>query len=99
MTFEKHPCVYILASHRNGTLYVGVTTDSAWRIEGHRSGAVPGFTRKYGVHILVYAEFHDRMEDALLRERQIKKWQRAWKIELIERQNPQWRDLLETYAL
>jgi putative endonuclease len=96
---ERRPCVYILASRRNGTLYVGVTSDLARRIEGHRSGAVPGFTRKYGVHMLVFAEFHDSMESAMLRERQIKKWRRGWKLELIERDNPQWRDLFETHAV
>ena len=96
---EKRPCVYILASRRNGTLYVGATSDLARRVEGHRSGAVSGFTRDYRVYVLVYAEFHETMEGALLRERQIKKWRRAWKLELIERDNPQWRDLLEEYAL
>jgi putative endonuclease len=97
--FEKRPCVYILASRRNGTLYVGVTSDLARRIEGHRSGAVPGFTRRYDVHMLVFAEFHDSMESAMLREWQIKKWRRAWKLELIERGNPQWHDLFLTHAL
>jgi putative endonuclease len=96
---EKRPCVYILASRRNGTLYVGVTSDLARRVEQHRSGAVSSFTRDYGVYMLVYAEFHDKMESAMLRERQIKKWRRAWKLELIERSNPQWRDLAETQAL
>jgi len=93
------PCVYILASRRNGTLYVGVTSDLARRVEQHRTGAVSNFTRKYGVYTLVYAEFHDTMDGALLRERQIKKWRRAWKLQLIERDNPQWRDLMESYAL
>lgn len=96
---EKHPCVYILASRRNGTLYVGATSDFARRVEAHRSGAVPGFTRDYQVYTLVFAEFHDTMENAMLREKQIKKWRRAWKLELIERDNPQWRDLFEQYAL
>lgn len=96
---EKRPCVYILASRRNGTLYIGVTSDLARRIEAHRSGGVSGFTRKYGVYTLVYFELHDAMEGAMLRERQIKKWRRAWKLELIEESNPQWRDLLTTYAL
>jgi putative endonuclease len=96
---EKRPCVYILASRRNGTLYVGVTSDLARRIEQHRSGAVSSFTRDYRVYMLVYAEFHDKMESAALREKQIKRWRRAWKLELIERGNPQWRDLFETQAL
>ncbi len=96
---EKRPCVYILASRRNGTLYVGVTSDLARRTEQHRSGAVASFARKYGVDVLVYAEFHDTMEGAMLRERQIKKWRRTWKLELIERDNPQWKDLFEAATL
>jgi putative endonuclease len=95
----KHPCVYILASRRNGTLYVSGTSDLATRVEAHRSGAVPGFTRKYRVHMLVYAELHDTMEGALSREKQIKKWRRVWKLELIERDNPLWRDLVEEHLL
>jgi putative endonuclease len=87
------PCVYILASDRNGTLYVGVTSDIAGRVWVHRTGAVDGFTKRYGVHGLVYVEFHDTMEAAIAREKQIKKWRRAWKIELLEQENPQWRDL------
>jgi putative endonuclease len=91
----KRPCVYILASRRNGTLYVGVTADIVSRVWDHRSGAVDGFTKTYGVHLLVYVEFHDTMAEAILREKQIKEWRRAWKIELIERGNPQWRDLYD----
>ena len=91
----KRPCVYILASRRNGTLYVGVTGDLARRVWQHRSNAVGGFVQDYAVHRLVFAEFHERMADAILREKQIKKWRRAWKLELIERQNPQWRDLYD----
>ena len=87
------PCVYILASRRNGTLYVGATSDVRARLEQHRSGAIGGFTAKYGVTRLVYVEFHDRLEDARTRERRMKKWRRAWKIELIERSNPDWRDI------
>ena len=89
------PCVYILASQRNGTLYVGVTGDVAKRVWEHRSGAVPGFTRQYAVHMLVYVEFHEAMPDAILREKQIKKWRRAWKLALIEEGNPDWRDLYQ----
>jgi putative endonuclease len=92
---EKRPCVYILASQRNGTLYVGVTSDLARRIWQHRSNSVDGFVRKYDVYRLVFAEFHETMADAILREKRIKKWQRAWKLELIERLNPQWRDLYD----
>jgi putative endonuclease len=99
MTFERRPCVYILASRRNGTLYIGVISDLARRIEQHRSGAISSFTRKYGVYIAVFAEFHETMEAAMLRERQIKKWRRAWKLELIERDNSQWRDLFEEHTL
>jgi predicted GIY-YIG superfamily endonuclease len=69
------------------------------RIEAHRAGAVPGFTRKYAVRTLVYAEPHETIGQALLREKQIKKWRRTWKLELIERDNPQWRDLFEEYLL
>jgi putative endonuclease len=93
---ERRPCVYILASRRNGTLYVGVTSDLVRRVEQHRSKAVAGFVRDYGVYTLVYAEFHATMTDAILREKRIKKWRRAWKLQLIERENPQWLDLLES---
>ena len=89
----KRPCVYILASKRNGTLYVGVTNDLARRSWEHKSDAIEGFTRRYGVHRIVYAEFHETMPDAISREKQLKKWRRAWKLELIERDNPQWLDL------
>jgi putative endonuclease len=89
------PCVYILASDRNGTLYVGVTSEIAQRIWVHRNDVVAGFTRRYGVHKLVYIEFHGTMPDAIVREKRIKKWRRKWKIDLIERANPQWRDLFD----
>ena len=87
--------VYILASRRNGTLYIGMTDDLARRIWEHRAGAVAGFTRKYGVKILVWYERHETRESAFTRERQLKKWNRAWKLELIERMNPDWRDLYD----
>jgi putative endonuclease len=90
---QKRPCVYILASQRNGTLYVGVTSDIARRVWEHRSNAVGGFVQDHGVYRLVFVEYHETMADAILREKRIKKWRRAWKLELIERQNPQWRDL------
>src|ERR1044071_3521319 len=90
---NRNPCVYILASQRNGTLYVGVTRDLARRIFEHRSNAVPGFVQTYRVYRLVYAEFHGSMADAIAREKRIKRWRRAWKLELNERENPQWRDL------
>jgi putative endonuclease len=89
----EQPAVYILASRRNGTLYTGVTSDLLKRIWEHRSGLVEGFTKRYGVHRLVYFEIHDYMTEAIRREKQIKKWRRAWKIDLIERTNPQWHDL------
>ena len=91
---EWHPCVYILASQRNGTLYVGVTSNLAQRVWQHRSDG-SGFVRRYGIHRLVYVEFHEIMSDAIVREKRIKKWRRAWKLELIERQNPQWHDLYD----
>ena len=99
MTSKVRPCVYILASRRNGTLYVGVTSNLSRRIEQHRAGAISSFTRDYKVHRLVYAEFDDSIDSAMLREKQIKKWRRAWKLELIERDNPQWRDLFESFSL
>jgi putative endonuclease len=89
---------YIMASRRNGTLYTGSTDDLARRAWEHRTGVVPGFTAKHGVGVLVwYAQFESR-EAAFRRERQIKEWKRQWKLELIERSNPDWRDLYETLA-
>jgi putative endonuclease len=85
--------VYMLASRRNGTLYMGMTDNLARRVEQHRADAVPGFTRAYGVKILVWFEVHESRESAFQRERQIKKWNRAWKLEMIESINPAWRDL------
>ena len=93
---SKQPVVYVLASRRNGTLYVGVTGDLAKRAWEHRNNVVEGFTRRYGVHRLVYFETCDDIDQAILREKRIKKWSRAWKIELIERDNPEWADLWET---
>ncbi|HEY4405284.1 MAG TPA: GIY-YIG nuclease family protein [Xanthobacteraceae bacterium] len=87
--------VYILASCRNGTLYIGMTDDLARRIWEHQIGAVPGFTRKYGVKLLVWFERHESRESAFQRERQLKKWNRIWKVDLIEKTNPDWRDLTE----
>ncbi len=89
------PAVYILASKRNGTLYTGVTSNLMGRIEQHRDGVVRGFTHRYGVRVLVWFEQHATMEFAITREKQIKKWNRAWKLELIEAGNPEWRDLAE----
>ena len=95
---EKQPCVYLLASKKNGTLYTGVTSKLAWRIYTHKHGPVEGFTSRYGVRQLVYYERHDTMEAAIIREKRIKSWQRRWKINLIETQNPRWRDLYEDLA-
>lgn len=87
------PTVYMLASKRNGTIYCGVTSDLVARIAKHREGTFDGFTKQYGVHRLVWFETHDDMEAAILREKRIKKWRRAWKLELIKEANPQWKDL------
>ena len=92
----KRPCVTIMASRRNGTLYVGVTSDIGRRAFEHRTGAVAGFTRRYGCKLLVWIEPHDRMDGAIAREKQIKSGSRKDKLALIERDNPLWRDLFET---
>lgn len=94
----KSPCVYILTNRRHGTLYVGVTSDIARRIGQHRAGAVAGFTKTHQLHRLVYLETHETMEQTILREKRLKKWNRVWKIQLIESANPDWRDLAETLA-
>ena len=86
----KHPVVYIMASKRNGTLYTGVTGNLAARVDQHKHDNTEGFTKKYGVHTLVYIEQHEDMQSAIEREKQIKKWHRQWKLELIESQNPDW---------
>ncbi|WP_293388518.1 GIY-YIG nuclease family protein [Nevskia sp.] len=95
---EKHFHVYILASERNGTLYVGVTSNLVLRIWQHRNDEVAGFTKRYQVHRLVWFEPHPDSISAITREKQIKEWKRAWKLELIESSNPQWRDLYEVIA-
>ncbi|MGE3106285.1 MAG: GIY-YIG nuclease family protein [Lysobacterales bacterium] len=92
----KQPCVYLLASKRNGTLYVGVTSNLPQRVWQHRNHLVEGFTRRYGVDRLVCFELHETMLSAIAREKAIKEWRRAWKLELIEDQNPEWKDLFET---
>jgi putative endonuclease len=93
------PTAYILASRRNGTLYIGVTSNLIQRIHQHREGLVPGFTLEYGVKTLVWFEQHSTMDSAIQREKRIKKWNRAWKLELIEKDNPDWRDLAEDLGL
>jgi len=87
--------VYILASQRNGTLYVGVTSDLIKRIHEHKNNLTKGFTEKCHVHNLVYYEMHGEIENAIAREKQIKKWNRAWKLRLIEEKNPDWKDLYD----
>jgi putative endonuclease len=88
--------VYILASQRNGTLYVGVTNDLARRVFEHRTGQGGLFTRRYGIKHLVWAEEHGEITEAIAREKQIKRWERTWKLQLIEENNPDWNDLYET---
>ena len=88
--------VYIVASRRNGTLYIGQTDTLAKRIWQHKEKDLPGFTSKYGVSILVWYEVHHFRESAVIRERQLKEWKRAWKLRLIEERNPDWNDLYET---
>ena len=89
------PAVYILANRKHGTLYVGVTSKLAARVFQHKNNEVEGFTSKYRIHRLVWAEMHDTMETAIAREKQIKKWNRAWKVQLIEQENPEWDDLYD----
>jgi putative endonuclease len=90
---DKSSYVYILASSLNGTLYIGVTSNLIKRVWQHREGVVEGFSKRYGVKDLVWYEVHSEIAEAILREKQIKKWDRRWKIELIQKSNPRWRDL------
>jgi putative endonuclease len=92
---ERNPCVYILASRRNGTLYTGLTSDLPQRVSLHKQDLIEGFTKKYRVHQLVYYEMHGSMDAAIRREKQIKEWRRLWKIRLIESMNPEWIDLFD----
>ena len=89
----KQPCVYILANRRNGTLYVGVTSNIIRRVWEHKTKLVPGFSKKYGTGLLVWYEVHETMESAIGREKRLKGWKRSWKLDLIEKNNPGWRDL------
>jgi putative endonuclease len=91
----RTPSVYILASKRNGTLYVGVTSEPIQRVWKHKNGGIEGFTKQYGVKLLVYLEVHTTMSEAISREKQIKKWRRASKVGLIQRHNPKWHDLYD----
>jgi putative endonuclease len=90
---NKQPAVYILASKRNGTLYIGVTSDLVKRIWEHKNNMLEGFTKRYNVHRLVWYGLHESMESAINREKRLKDWKRKWKMELIERNNPNWQDL------
>ena len=92
---DRQPCVYILASKRNGTIYTGVTSNLLKRVWEHKNDLVDGFSKKYGVHTLVWYEIHETMESAMYREKCIKHWERAWKIKRIEEMNPGWRDLYQ----
>ncbi len=91
--------VYILASNRNGTLYIGVTSNLPRRLYEHQNGLIDGFSKTYGVTRLVHAERFERMDEAIYREKQLKKWRRSWKIDLIERSNPEWLDLSSSALL
>ena len=95
---ERIPCVYLLASSLHGTLYTGVTSDLLGRVWQHRESVAKGFTERYGVKRLVWFEVHETMESAIRREKSIKRWQRQWKIDLIETNNPTWRDLAEDFG-
>jgi putative endonuclease len=95
-TVDRQFYVYIMASKRNGTLYIGVTSNLVQRAWQHKEEQIEGFSSKYGVKILVYFEVHETAESAIVREKQIKKWNRAWKLNLIEGSNPEWKDLYET---
>jgi len=90
---DRQPCVYLLANGRNGTLYLGVTSNLVQRVWQHRACAMDGFSARYDIYHLVWFELHETMELAIAREKRIKKWNRAWKVRLIEEANPYWRDL------
>ena len=92
---EKQFCVYIVTNRPRGTFYIGVTSNLAQRIGQHREKAVDGFSKRYGLDRLVWYELHENAESAILREKQLKKWNRLWKVELIEKMNPEWRDLFQ----
>lgn len=97
MFSKNQSFVYILASKRNGTLYTGVTSGLIKRTYEHKNSLIDGFTKKYGIHKLVYFEVFDDIKEAIKREKQIKKWNRAWKIRLIEKNNPTWQDLYDKF--
>lgn len=95
---DRTPAVYIVANNRNGTLYTGVTSDLPGRVWQHRNETFEGFTKEYGCKRLVWFEVHNEMDSAIIREKRIKKWERAWKLRLIEENNPTWRDLAEDWG-
>lgn len=95
MPRARNPCVYILASRPNGTLYIGVTSDLIQRVWQHKNDLADGFTKKYNVHTLVWYEQHPAMETAIQREKSLKEWKREWKLRLIEDRNPEWKDLYD----
>ena len=97
-TATRIPCTYILASQKRGTLYVGVTSNLVKRVWEHKNDVVEGFTSQCGVHTLVWYEVHDNMESAIIREKRLKDWRRAWKVELVEKENPGWVDLYDQLA-
>lgn len=94
----KQPCVYILASKKHGTLYIGVTSNLIKRVWEHKNNVVEGFTKKYHIHNLVWYELHDEMTSAISREKKLKKWRRGWKIKLIEKENSDWLDLYQNIS-
>ncbi len=98
MRQDFQPTVYLLASRRNGTLYTGVTSNLLQRIHQHREGTLGGFTKKHTIHRLVWFEQHATMEHAIIREKRLKKWEREWKLNLFEKENPRWRDLAEDFG-
>ena len=95
MSHDKYYFVYILANKRNGTLYIGVTNNLVRRVYEHKNDLIEGFTKKYRIHHLVYYEMTNDVKSAIEREKRLKKWNRKWKLELIEKMNPQWRDLYD----
>ena len=92
----KNPCVYIMANKPNGTLYIGVTSNLMQRVWEHKNNFVEGFTKRYNIHHLVYFEQHEDMFSAITREKRLRKWNRSWKIRIIEKQNPEWKDLYDS---
>ncbi|MCH9808384.1 MAG: GIY-YIG nuclease family protein [Alphaproteobacteria bacterium] len=92
---RKRPCIYMMASARDGVIYIGVTSNLVGRVSLHKQDLVEGFTKRYAVHRLVYYEMHETMPDAINRETRLKKWKRAWKVRLIEQMNPEWLDLFD----